>query len=208
MPTNNNVQLGPIQLPVDDYRIFKGNLDDFFLGLPARARALELNEQTSERFYAASVAALSAAEDLDDSVLCLDAEGQATLDRATELRYAGTRDAIMAYALLGEEAPAELVGALRDVNTADAFREIVGAQYYAVCGFGSGVPIDTRTVPFAVITDYRTTVYPATYTVNAGRLLEELRHEAVGAGPDAVIAAAKRAELPYEPPTLTTTTQG
>ena len=202
MSTNSNLQLGPVQLP-SDYRIFKGPMDEFFLGLPARARATALNEQTSQRFYTASVAALAEAEDIEESILCLDIDGQAALDRATDLRYAGTRDAIVAYALLGEEAPAEIVGALQAGNTNDAFREIVCEQYYAVCGFGSGVPIDTHTLPFAVITDYRTTVYPATYTVHAGRLIEELRREKVGAGPDAVIRAVKRAELPHEPPTTT-----
>lgn len=175
---SNKLQFGPVQHHLDDYRIFKGHPDEFFAGA-ARAIHATINEQCSERFCLSSAAAL---------------------DRATDLRYAGTRDAIVAYALVGKEAPSEIVGPLLQ-RTFDCLCRIVRAQSCTVGGFGSGVVVSVLTGEVAEIVDHRT---DATYTTNPGRLLEELRRESPGAGPDGVIRAVKRAILPYEPPTIIT----
>lgn len=196
---SNKLQFGPVQHHLDDYRIFKGHPDEFFAGA-ARAIHATINEQCSERFCLSSAAALAEAEDIEESILILDADGQAALDRATDLRYAGTRDAIVAYALVGKEAPAEIVGPLLQ-RTFDCLCRIVRAQSCSVGGFGSGVVVSVLTGEVAEIVDHRT---DATYTTNPGRLLEELRRESPGAGPDGVIRAVKRAILPYEPPTIIT----
>lgn len=116
---------------------------------------------------------------------------------AVDLRRCGERDLIASYALVGEEAPPELLAhhVILD-DTLSALRRIISGELPRIGYLGLWCVYTSKYT--LSVDDLRSSQGDTpSYKVNIGRLLEELLREPTGAGAEGVIRAVKRAQGPY-----------
>lgn len=157
-----------------------------------------LNEQTAERFAARASEALGQAEDLMSGEIEVNEAYEGEVENiAVDLRRCGERDLIASYALVGEEAPPELLAHHVILNdTLSALKRIISGELTRIGYLGLWCVYTSK---YTLSLDDLRSSHGDTpsYRVNIGRLLEELLREPTGAGAEGVISAAKRAQGPY-----------
>lgn len=157
-----------------------------------------LNEQTAARFAGRAETALADAEDLMSGVITVNEAYEGEVENiAVDLRRCGERDLIASYALVGEEAPPELLAhhVITD-DTLSALRRIISGELTRIGYLGLWCVYTSKYT--LSIDDLRSSQGDTpTYKVNIGRVLEELLNEPTGAGAEGVLRAAKRAQGPY-----------